>query len=179
MSFTLLKRMFRQILEDSRSHTSTSFQVIRTKGIAEDEKRNFFDEVQEEPQIWCKVLWIACLAVTKECPMTRYLLLTPGQTASAKALMEALDIIGDCNIAIDHELYTLSMETAVELCTVCVSDDPRLASNRYKNFSITHMVLQPITCNYMCDRPTTLHCYVSPAEPINFEFTQRILERGL
>ncbi|KAK9371590.1 uncharacterized protein V1513DRAFT_487754 [Lipomyces chichibuensis] len=97
-SFSLLKRISKKILEDSRAHTSPGFQIMLTKVMEDDDKRKFFHEVQEEQtvdnysQIWCKVLWIACLAVTKDYTMTRNLTLTPEQNESAKALMEALDV---------------------------------------------------------------------------------------
>ncbi|KAK9385128.1 hypothetical protein V1515DRAFT_582330 [Lipomyces mesembrius] len=45
------------------------------------------------------------------------LVLTPEQIESAKALMEALDIVSDCNIASDDVLFILAMEKAVELST--------------------------------------------------------------
>ncbi|KAK9342744.1 hypothetical protein V1522DRAFT_279786 [Lipomyces starkeyi] len=65
--FELLKRISLHILHDSRMDTTAGYQVMLTKIMVEDKKRDFFHQVQEQQTvdkyalIWCKILWLACL----------------------------------------------------------------------------------------------------------------------
>ncbi|KAK9364440.1 hypothetical protein V1509DRAFT_572884 [Lipomyces kononenkoae] len=118
-SFDILKRIATQILEDSRADATAGFQVMLGKVMAGDEKREYFHEVQERETvekyglIWCKVLWLCCLAVLNpECTMTRHVILTQDQIKSAREsareLVESLALTSD-------DAYGRSLRAAVEL----------------------------------------------------------------
>ncbi|KAK9241505.1 hypothetical protein V1506DRAFT_510374, partial [Lipomyces tetrasporus] len=118
-SFELLKRICRQILDDSRATTSAGFQMMLVKIVADADKRSFFHEVQEGQTvdkysaIWCRVLWVGCLAVAKPCTLTRHLTLTGQQSTAAEELVEALKAA----VGSDDGSYARAMQKAVEFST--------------------------------------------------------------
>ncbi|KAK9426837.1 hypothetical protein V1505DRAFT_288635, partial [Lipomyces doorenjongii] len=86
--------------------------------------RDFFRQVQEQHTVddyantWCKILWLACLAVHKDQTLTLNLVLTPAQTSSAEYLLGALTLVTDSNINTDSQLFVQAMDSAVALSTV-------------------------------------------------------------
>ncbi|KAK9494587.1 hypothetical protein V1508DRAFT_350485 [Lipomyces doorenjongii] len=101
-AFKLLKWITRQILDDSRAHTTAGFQMMLAKLMSDNDRRDFFHEVQEVQTvekysgIWCKVLWVAALAVSEPCTLTRNLTLTADQVKSAEQLVGALNDAVSC-----------------------------------------------------------------------------------
>ncbi|KAK9242699.1 hypothetical protein V1506DRAFT_464278 [Lipomyces tetrasporus] len=118
-SFELLKPICREILDDSRATTSAGFQMMLVKIVADVDKRSFFHEVQEGQTvdkysaIWCRVLWVGCLAVAKPCTLTRHLTLTRQQSTAAEELVETLEAA----VGSDDESYARAMPKAVAFST--------------------------------------------------------------
>ncbi|KAK9241473.1 hypothetical protein V1506DRAFT_465946, partial [Lipomyces tetrasporus] len=112
--FELLKRISLHILQDSRMDTTAGYQVMLTKIMVEDKKRDFFHQVQEQQTvdkyalIWCKILWLACLKAKNQGTMTMNLILSPEQAQSAQELVNALELIPDCHVDQDDESYLQS-----------------------------------------------------------------------